>query len=227
MNSLIQKQVFDTEASYNVDVLEGALLHILQVCGCLSAVSLDRFARIYALQRGKALKQKADVSHWLLPQMNRAKSIFQLDNGKYYAISPTVPFDRKMQDAFWVFLEHMKDAPLQSVGQGPIPAQISYHRNGNDYHIISVEENGERELKLALEFEMMIEHAKRSYNEADSKANHTNKYPEDRFIVIFESEDYMRTVAYILKSRTMYGVLNYIDDTGRAQIRFYDPAKVR
>ncbi len=218
-------QVFDTEVGYNIATLEGAILHILQIFGCLSVESLDKFARIYALQRGKVFKSKNDVSKWLLPMMRRKRCIWQLGGDRFYTINPILKPDRLKQDAFWVFLEFMEDIPLQSVGQGPTPAQLSYFRRERDYHIIAVRDNGERELKQALSYEAMIQNARKSF---DTKSGDSKKvqYPEERFIVLFRSEDLMRNAAYNLNSKTMYGVVTYPQGSNIPNIKFYSPDKL-
>ena len=195
----------------------------MQICGCLSAQSLDRFARIYAYQRGKNLKDNEDISRWLLPRMRRQNKIWQLANFQFYTISPIIKPDRLTQDAFWVFLENFqKGASLQSLGQGPKPAQISFSRTVEDetrtYHIISVKGDGSIELMQAVQYERDMKQARKPKREKDKKF----KYPEERFIILFKNENDMRNAAYRLEGRTMYGIVRYSNGNPVPEIRFYD-----
>lgn len=216
--------IFDTQVGYNIDTLEGAIMHILQIFGCLSVESLDRFARIYAAKRGKTLKSNTDISKWLLPQMRKSKKIFQLGGERYYTISPQIKPSRSTQDAFWVFLEYAEEVELQTVGQGPDPAQVTFFRNGRDYHIIAVKDNGERELRKALIYEENMANMRRAYSAKDGAA-HQKKYPEERFIVLFRTDEDMLGAAYNLHGRTMYCVVSYPEGKNQPEIRCYEPEK--
>ena len=86
-----------SQVGYNVELLEGAILHVLQICGCLSAESLDRFALIYAYKHGKQLRTNF-ASSYLLPRMRDANKIWQVDKLSFYTASPIIKMDRQIQD---------------------------------------------------------------------------------------------------------------------------------
>lgn len=205
-----------SHVTYNIGQLEEAILFILQICGgCLSTKSLDRFARIYAFQRNKTLKEKQSVSRWLLPKMRGKGELWQIGKYRYYTINPIAKPEQSMQNAFWVFLEFMKDVDLQTVGSGPRPAQISFFRNGRSYHIIAVKGDGSIELMQAAQYERAMK---------DSRKQGKHNYPEERYIVLFTSEENMRKASVRLEGKTMYGVVQYPDklDPDKPQIDFYD-----
>ena len=90
---------------WNVDKLEGAVLHCLQVCGPLSGAAINAFCQRYAYERNKKLPEDYGTRS-LLPRMLRARKVFRISE-KLYALNPLLPFDanaRLRLDAFWTFL---------------------------------------------------------------------------------------------------------------------------
>ena len=98
---------------WNVDKLEGAVLHCLQVCGPLSGAAINAFCQRYAYERNKKLPEDYGTRS-LLPRMLRARKAFRISE-KLYALNPLVPFDanaRLRLDAFWTFLENMEGVDI-------------------------------------------------------------------------------------------------------------------
>ena len=75
--------IYASQASFNIETLEGAIRHMLQVCGCLSVESLDRFAENFAYERGKKLKENY-AAKTVLPRMVRNRKIYSLVGNKYF-----------------------------------------------------------------------------------------------------------------------------------------------
>ena len=204
-----------SQAGYNVDLLEGAILHVLQICGCLSAESLDRFALIYAYKRGKRLKPDY-ASKTLLPRLRLENKIWQVEGYKFYTVSPIVKPNRQMQDAFWVFLEFMEDTDLQTVGTGPSPAQVSFFRQGRSYHIIAVKGDGVIEFQNAVNYEMNME----TYQKKGGQ------FPEQRYIIVFTSMDNLSKSHFHLKSKMMFCTVSYPGGEPIPSLHFVDPSKL-
>ena len=104
---------------WNVDKLEGAVLHCLQVCGPLSGAAINAFCQRYAYERNKKLPEDYGTRS-LLPRMLRARKVFRISE-KLYALNPLLPFDanaRLRLDAFWTFLENMEVSISQALLSG-------------------------------------------------------------------------------------------------------------
>lgn len=208
-----------TQAAYNIDLLEGAMTHMLQICGCLSTASLDRFAEIFTYCKGHNYKSNY-AEKTLLPRMRKEGRAFEINSGKCYSANPIVKPDKKMQDAFWVFLEFMMDVNLHSVATGFPPAQITFSKNQRLYHIISVEKEGTAELIHAARNDISIE--ERIKNEKGGF-----KRPEERYIVVFSSLENAKKAKVDLKKRTLYSIVSYPENSWTPEIVMVKPENLQ
>lgn len=205
------------QPSFNIDKLEGAVEHMLMVCGALSDAALNDFAHRYAYQRGKKLP--ADYAKTkLLPRMKRGRKIYQTTYN-LFSLNPMLKANKKGLDAFWVFLEYMEDVDIQSVMQGPYPSQISYIKNNRIYHIVPCSQEGAAEMGAAamLEIELMQRTRRSSKKHA----------VEERFIFVFTSEEYMKKAAFKLNAPSLFCVIEYPDRTGIPKLSFVNPADLQ
>lgn len=188
-----------SQPGFNVDNLEGAILHMVQTCGCLTDASLNEYAVKFAFARGKKLAPDY-ASGKLLPRLIKQRKIWRTGE-HFYSINPLVKFSRDSQDAFWVYLESMEDIEPNLTMSGPFPAQISYIKNGCVYHIVRATKSGDSELAYAVQLEIATEQRRRKHGNDDGKAN--------KFIFIFSSQELADAAKYTLKSQCLFCVITY------------------
>lgn len=200
------------QPSSNVDRLEGAVEHMLMVCGSLTDAALDEFAQRYAFERGKKLP--ADfASKNLIPRMKRRRKVYQTGLHRY-TINPMLRVDHAGEDAFWVFMEHMQGVDLGTVHKPQSFPQISYIKNNRIYHIVRCEEDGRVELSKATQREIDALHRKKRCPDG---------FVEERYFFIFSSVEDMKRAPFALKSPTIFGTISY--EEGRVpQLYFINPA---
>lgn len=146
--------------------------------------------------------------------MKRARIIYQT-TPTMFSINPLLPANAKALNAFWVFLEFMEGVDIQTVMNGPYPAQITYLKNNRIYHIVSCSESGNMELSAAAMLEIEKNQRARKGRTSDV---------EERFIFVFSSEENMRKAALTLKSNCMFCVIKYPDkSTGIPEMGFFNP----
>lgn len=199
--------------AFNPDKLEGAIQHMLMICGSLSDAALDVFSVKYALERGKKLPENY-ASKILIPKMKRAGRIWQTSK-HLYSINPVLRHNQKGLDAFWVFLENMADVDLATVMSGPqYPCQLSYIKNKKIYHIVRCEKEGSIELGMAVQLEMAMEARKK---------NGESSIDTERYFFIFSSEEYMNAAPYTIKTPSLFGVINYKQGSIYPTLSFANP----
>ena len=192
---------------WNVDKLEGAVLHCLQVCGPLSGA---------AYERNKKLPEDYGTRS-LLPRMLRARKVFRISE-KLYALNPLLPFDanaRLRLDAFWTFLENMEGVDIASVIIGPPPAQISYIKNNRIYHIICCKDDGVFEMGMAANLELYMAHMLSSSKSVAQV--------EERNFIMFKSKELLEGAPYKLHTKSLYGVVEYAEGCETPSILFSVP----
>lgn len=115
-----------------------------------------------------------------------------------------------MQNAFRAFLEFMDETELQTVSAGSPLAQISFFRSGCSYHIIAVKGDGHSELTRAAQYEMTVQQClAKEAAEARRKGKKSIAYPEDRYIILFTSEENARNYVVRLDGMTRYEIVHY------------------
>lgn len=201
---------------WNIDKLEGAVLHCLQVFGPLSGAAINDFSQRYAYERNKKLPDKYGTRS-LLPRMLRTRKAFQI-SPKLYALHPLQTFDAKARqslDAFWTFLENMEGVDMASVIKGPPPAQVSYIKNNRIYHIICCENDGLVEMATAVQLEY-------SMASALSKSKNVVQVEERNFIM-FKSKQLLEKAPYNLHTKTLFGIVEYAENSDVPSILFTIP----
>lgn len=207
--TMIDKTLSAKKPSYNVDQLQGAIMHMLAICGTLSIDALADFSIKFAYQRGRRL-QREYVINSILGKMERSRKIYR--TGTYvYSANPLLTLDHKALNSFWVFLETMDGVDLESVMYPEFPARLSYIRNGKIFNIIPCEGEGFVEFASAVQIEIhMAEHF---------------EHPEEieRFIFVFTSPDYMNRQDFSFKIPTMFACVQYQPDSQIPSITFKKP----
>ena len=121
------------------DELTYEVLRMLQVFGPLSIPSLYKRCSQICKQNELMISEEY-FREFLLSEMEKRRYITikkeivtgYVDRGKH----------RFMQDAFWVFLEFVEGMDMESVIDGPDPAQVSFQRNNALYHIVRCDSDG-------------------------------------------------------------------------------------
>ncbi len=202
---------------FNTATLEGAVLHILQTCDNLSDVALDAFCREYAACRGKRLKSNY-ASTKLLPRLKAQRKVFQTGTHNW-SLNPQVRGNWKARDAFWVFIEYLNSVNvLGDTMKGPFPAQISFVKDGKIYHIVRLEEDGQKEMAFLCQLE--IEQMQRMKKGREGELS-------ERFILIFSSEEEADNCPYQLKSPSLPVVIRYEEGQHRPRLKVLTTTKAR
>lgn len=194
---------------FNIDKLEGAVMHFLQVCGPLSGAAINAFSQHYAYERNKRLPDNYGTQS-LLPRMLRGRKAFRLPNN-LYSLTPFAPFDesaRQRLDAFWTFLENMEGVDIATVIPGPMPAQISYLKNNKIYHIICCKDDGKAEMMLAMSIEEMMRQRMKTISE------------DERFIIMYKNKWYLENAIPCLHAKTLLGTVEYPNESDTPSISF-------
>lgn len=200
---------------FNVDLLEGAVLHMLQVCDNLSDYAINDFCVTYAKCRGKHNMKSNYASTKLLPRLMKEGKVYRTGT-HYYSLNPMVRSNRYAQDAFWIFLEFFDsvDIVMNSL-KGPHPAQISYVKDKKIYHIIRVEGDGRKEMAFVSQLE--IEQMQRM-------RKHKDKYPvEERYIFVFDTIEDANNCCIRLQSVTLHCVIEYEEGKFKPMLKFFYP----
>lgn len=192
--------------SFDVDTLEGALLHMISICYTLSTSAIDAFARRYAAAKGKPLPQNY-VSEVLIPRLRKQRKIFQTSRN-IYALNPLVYYNEAGLSAFWAFLPVSKDVDLYNVFHWGSSAQISYLKNGFVYHIVYCHDDGAEEMIYEV------------------GAGAQTKLPRKYFFV-FKNEEYMRAAKLLINVPSMYAVVDFEDRAAAPSIKYFDPKQLQ
>lgn len=198
--------------TFNVDTLEGAVSHIIMLCGNVSDAALEEFVRRYAYARKKRLPQNY-TTEVLLPRMKRARKIYQTSR-HLYAINPMIKANQKGLDALWVFLKVMDDVDIETVMSGPYPSQLSYIKNGNIYHIVCCNDNGNTEMALASQLEI----------ETNQRLKKGKSTIEEKYFFIFSSMENLKKAPVVLKSESLFCCIQYPDESRVPTMKFVKPA---
>ena len=118
---------------------------------------------------------------------------------------------RFMQDAFWVFLEFVEGMDMESVIDGPEPAQVSFQRNNALYHIVRCDSDGSLD-----------------YGQIKSLVAEMHEYQNpyaaeqipDRFILVYSSRDLMLRSPIVLDVPTLKAVVEYPNGGNIASLYF-------
>lgn len=208
----------DFNVGFNVDKLEGAVMHMVQCCGCLSDAALDEYAVKYALIRGKELSPTY-ASDRLLPRLVRSYKIYRTGE-HFYSIHPLIYFKRDKEDAFWVYMENMENVDPKSTICGPAPAQLTYIKNGAIYHIIRAHGDGIDEQGLAVQLEIAVEQRLRKERR---KQTAEPIGTGEKFIFIFASHEFADQARFKMKSPCLFCVITYDNERLRPSLDFFVP----
>jgi len=184
--------------SSNVDTLEGALMHMLTVCGPLSDAAINVFAQEFAATRGKRISPTYGTDS-LIPRLARSRRIYRTAK-HLYSTNPMLRQNQKGLDAFWVFLENMQDVDLGSVYKPRELGQLTYVNNNIVYWICRCPGDGAREMALAAQHELLVQRRNR---------REPKLAIEERFIFVFSNKEAMRAAPFSLNSPTLLGTIEY------------------
>lgn len=209
-----------TPPTSNIDILEGAVMHAMTLCGgCTSDAAIQRFAVKYSAVRGKKLRTNYAATK-LIPRLMAERKIFRISNQSHmYTLNPVfAPDNQFCYDAFWVYLEFVTSLDVvASTMAGYPPAQISFIRNNAIYHVVRVEGNGYNELLKLMRHEM------------DMKARMKNeKYaPKEKAILVFDSIESARACQYkLINIDTMYCIISYAPGELTPCLQFCRPDEI-
>ena len=212
-----------SKPAFNIDILEGAVCHALQLSRALSLEAIDEFSKRFANERGRELPPRY-VETTLVPNMLRWRKIYK--TGKYmYALNPIFSSDSKGLDAFWVFIENMHDVDILTLLNGPCPFQLTYAKNNQLYHIAVCKNEGFLEMSQAANYEQSMFDRQRSPEFSDYKKYGLTPLPE-KFIFVFDSMESMERARCTLKSPKMYCVITYTQGSRIPKLFFTTPEKL-
>lgn len=204
---------------FNIDILEGAVMHAMTFNGgAISDAALERFVLLYSAARGKRLKSNYAQTK-LLPRLLAEKKLFRLNGTHMYTVNPVWAGSRQAYDAFWVYLEFLTSVDVvASTMAGWPPAQISFIRNNAIYHIVCAEGNGQNELLklMAHEMEMQQRMKKEKYK------------PKEKAIIVFDSLENACACNYtLLNIESMYCIISYPDGGIVPRLKFCRPEELK
>lgn len=194
------KKYYQNPPCFNIDIMEGAVQHMLQICGVLSEEAIVEFCKRFAYARKRELKEEY-IRTTFLHRMLTERKIFQASLHSY-TLNPLLKVNPKGQAAFWVFIENMTGVDIKDVMSGPSPAQITYIKNNRIYQIVVCEGDGRAEQgKLLVLHESMKQHRK-SQKEAEDST---------RYILVFSSKENMEASPFNMPAPTLNCIINYSD----------------
>lgn len=202
----MQKRRFKKLACH--DELTYEVLRMLQVFGPLSIPSLYKRCSQICKQNELMISEEY-FREFLLSEMEKRRYITikkeivtgYVDRGKH----------RFMQDAFWIFLEFVEGMDMESVIDGPDPAQVSFQRNNALYHIVRCDSDGSLDYGpiKSLVAEM------REYQNP-----YAAEQIPDRFILVYSSRDLMLRSPIVLDVPTLKAVVEYPNGGNIASLYF-------
>ena len=201
--------------SSDVDTLEGAIRHMLSVCNTLPGAAINAFTQKFGKMHGHNLPNDFGTNI-VMRQLIRGGWAFRTSE-HLYSLNPLLRSNQKGIDAFWVFMEHMQDVDLATVYK-PQFGELCYIKNNRIYSIIRCKGNGEKELAMAAQRELVRERHMRRYPK--------DKLPDERFFFIFSSKTAMANAPFFLKTPSLYCCIKY-DAQWVPQIFFADPVQLR
>ena len=198
---IMQKRRFKKLACH--DELTYEVLRMLQVFGPLSIPSLYKRCSQICKQNELMISEEY-FREFLLSEMEKRRYITitgYVDRGKH----------RFMQDAFWVFLEFVEGMDMESVIDGPDPAQVSFQRNNALYHIVRCDSDGSLDYGpiKSLVAEM------REYQNP-----YAAEQIPDRVILVYSSRDLMLRSPIVLDVPTLKAVVEYPNGGNIASLYF-------
>lgn len=184
----------------DMDTLEGAFMHMLTTCGPLSDAAINVFSEVYRDMHGQKYVEDFGTKV-LIPKLARAKKIYRTAS-HLYSVNPMCRQNKDGLDAFWVFLEHMEEAELDSVMKHRNFGELSYVKNNIIYTVFRCRDNGAREMAMVAQRELQVERMNRQ----------NSKYPiQERYIFLFSNEEDMKNAPFCLRSPTLFGTIKYED----------------
>ena len=198
----MQKRRFKKLACH--DELTYEVLRMLQVFGPLSIPSLYKRCSQICKQNELMISEEY-FREFLLSEMEKRRYI----TIKKEIVTGYV--DRGKQDAFWVFLEFVEGMDMESVIDGPAPAQVSFQRNNALYHIVRCDSDGSLDYGpiKSLVAEM------REYQNP-----YAAEQIPDRFILVYSSRDLMLRSPIVLDVPTLKAVVEYPNGGNIASLYF-------
>ena len=199
------------QPSSDVDTLEGALCHMLQVCDTLPAAAINVFAQKFAILHGQKVSDNFGTNV-IMRNLRQQGFVYQTTQ-HLYSNNPIMRINQKGIDAFWVFMEHMQGVDLQTVYKPAEQGSLAYTKNGKHYVIIRCKGNGAVELGTACQQEVKVNR----YNK-----RHPEFKREDRYFFIFYNKEDIMNAPYLLKSPTLFCTIKY-NKQWVPELRFVNP----
>lgn len=188
--------------SFNVDTLEGAILHLLSVCHTIPDIAIACFAEQYAARKGKRLPASYTYDV-LLPRLKKEHKIYN-PAAHIYSLSPIIYYNENGITSFWVFLHLMKDVDIGNVFCGTPPAQLSYIKNNTVYHIVCCKSDGTEEMLYEVGAE---KHAKM----------------QKKYFFVFKSEEDINQAKLMINAPALFVLVKEGAPGTPATVKFYDP----
>ena len=91
--------------------------------------------------------------NFICAEMQKHRFIRRSKSGRMISLGGELQKTGILQDAFWVLMEFAKDISFDEILDGPAPALITFFRNGNIYHLITVIGDGAAEIHAAKDLE--------------------------------------------------------------------------
>ena len=186
------------KSDLHLDEISQLVAHMLMTFGPLSYVSLEDFTYRLCEREGWPCPDNL-FRDKVLPHILKSRLASEMKGEKLANRIPTSK-GQYGQDAFWLFLEHCSDADFETVMEGPYPAQVTYMRNGNIYHIIRCKGCGGTEIGLVAENELAFTRMKRGY---------PSRSPSEKFLLLFSNMDDLMASANIIHGPTIKGTISY------------------
>lgn len=184
---------------FDIDTMEGALLHVIAICGGITAAAANDFCVKYGANRGKKIPEHY-AENTLLKRLRENGRIYKTKQN-IYTLNPITKVKRETLDCFWVFLEHMEGVDLISLsGGGSSAFKLSYMKNNRYYHIIACNGAGEREMAIAANHENEWQNRARPKGTPDI---------ELRYFFVFPTKEAMAKPHILMRSPTMYCTVTY------------------
>lgn len=186
------------KADLHLDEISQQIARMLMIFGPLSYVSLDNFTRRLCERRNWPCPDNLFMDR-VRPHILKSRLASEMRGSKLANRAPTSKGSYG-QDAFWLFLEHCAEADLETVMEGPYPAQVTYMRNGNIYHILRCKGNGGIEIGLIAENEQTFVRMKKGNPE---------KSPVEKFLLLFSDMEDLLASANLICGPVIKGTITY------------------
>lgn len=161
---------------FNVDTMEGAVMHMLAVCDTLPAPAINAFVQKLAILRNRKVPEDYGMNS-IIRQLKMKGYVYETGS-RVFSLDPNANTNQRGIDAFWIFMEHMQGVDLQDVYKPSGFGNIAYTKNDFNYTIVRCRGDGVAELKVVCQKEMIFSQQKRKNPELINR---------DKYFFVFRS----------------------------------------